>query len=378
MRTRLVPVWVVLLGVTAVSGAAAQSIPRALGWHELPGTMLRTVCPPNNFQGSDYDFYDSCVNVTAAWNSAVMDTRRNRLILWGGGHGDYLGNDVYALDLKSLKVSRLTDPGLPLPGEDCPESIVNGTQPSSRHTYDAIAYIEHADRMWAVSGALAPCGLWAKGTWTFDFGTLTWEKRNPKGDIPIAGPGIVSAYDPNTGKVFLDDGQYFYSYDFKDDRYERLSASNGIGYHSTAVIDPVRKKFVIVGAGRVDVYGIAKTGGFWGPSRRILNTKGGDPIVRSIYPGLAFDPVTGRIVAWNGGDTVYSLDLETGIWTPTTYPGGPGPALENGTFKRWSYSAASGVFVVVNAMTRNAFAFRMSPPPAGGEPAPSPAAPRQQ
>lgn len=377
MRKRLVLIWALLAGAGAVSGAAAQDIPPALGWHELPGTTLQTVCPPNNFNGSGYDFYDSCRNVTRAWNSAVMDTRRNRLIVWGGGHGDYLGNEVYALDLKPLKVSRLTDPGLPLPrGTDCPEALVNGTQPNSRHTYDAIAYIEHADRMWAVSGALAPCGAFAKGTWTLDLGTLAWEPRTPKGDNPIAGSGIVSAYDPVSGKVYLDDGEYFYSYDFKGDRYERLSGSNGIGYHSTAVIDPVRRKFVIVGGGRVHVYDIAKTGGFLGPSRRILSTKGGDPIVGSVYPGLAFEPVTGRIVAWNGGDTVYSLELETGVWTPTPYPGGPGPAIRRGTYKRWSYSASSGVFVVVNMMTSNAFAFRLTPPPAAGAPAPSPAAQR--
>jgi hypothetical protein len=179
----------------------------------------------------------------------------------------------------------------------------------------------------------------------------------------MGGPGIVSAYDPVSGKVFLDDGTYFYSYDFAGDRYERLAGSNGIGYHSTAVIDPIRRKFVIVGAGRVHVYDIAKTGGFFGPSRRILGTKGGDPVVRSIYPGLAFDPVTGRIVAWNGGDTVYSLDLETAKWAPITYPGGPGRAMPNGTYKRWSYAPGSGVFAVINAMTGNAFTFRLTPMP---------------
>ena len=373
MRKRLVLVGAFLAGAVAVSAAAAQGIPAGLGWHELPGTALRTVCPPNNFKGTDYDFYDSCHMVTQAWNSAVMDTRRNRLIVWGGGHGDYLGNEVYAVDLNPLKVSRLTDPGLPLPrGKDCPEALVDGTQPNSRHTYDAIAYIEHADRMWALGGALAPCGRLGNGTWTFDLGTLTWEPRKPKGDTPIGGSGIVSGYDPVSGKVCLDDGEYFYSYDLKEDRYDRLSGSNGIGYHSTAVIDPVRRKFVIVGGGKVHVYDIAKTGGLLGPSRRILSTKGGDPIVTSVYPGLAFDPVTGRIVAWNGGDTVYSLELETGVWTPTTYPGGPGAALRRGTYKRWSYSPASGVFVVVNMMRSNAFAFRLSPPLGAGAPAASP------
>jgi hypothetical protein len=352
-----------LLTAAGRGGAADRVIPAHLGWHELPSTALRSVCPPNRFGDSDYPFFEECKSITAAWNSAVMDTRRNRLVVWGGGHTDYLGNELYALDLRSLTVSRLTDPGLPLATSGCPEALVNGTQPNARHTYDALAYIEHVDRLWTFSGSLSPCGFFGTGTWTFDFGSNAWEKRTPKGETPMGGPGIVSAYDPVSGKVFLDDGTYFYSYDFAGDRYERLAGSNGIGYHSTAVIDPIRRKFVIVGAGRVHVYDIAKTGGFFGPSRRILGTKGGDPVVRSIYPGLAFDPVTGRIVAWNGGDTVYSLDLETAKWAPITYPGGPGRAMPNGTYKRWSYAPGSGVFAVINAMTGNAFTFRLTPMP---------------
>lgn len=371
IRAGMSGVWTLALVWAMASGAAGQAIPPGLGWHELPGTVLRAVCPPNGFNNSTYEFHDSCHNVTAAWNSAVMDTRRNRLVVWGGGHSDYLGNELYEVDLNTLKVNRITDPGLPVSESGCPESIVNDTQPNSRHTYDGITYLENVDRMWVFSGSLARCGFFSRGTWTFDFASLTWEKRAPTGDIPNAGPGIVSAYDPNTGLVFLDDGHFFYAYDFKDNRYERLSGSNGIGYHSTAVIDPVRKKFVIVGAGRVHVYDISRPRSFFGPSRRILSTSGGDAVVKSIYPGLAYDPVSDRIVAWNGGDSVYSLELERGVWTPTTYPGGPGPALRNGTFKRWSYSPLLRAFVVVNEMTRNAFVFRLTPP-GNASPAPRP------
>lgn len=358
---RAVAVVSLALLYAATAGAADPTIPAALGWYEVPDTALRPHCPPNGFGGSGYDFFDNCKSVTSAWNSAMMDTKRNRLIVFGGGHRDYFGNELYAVDLTTLKVSRLNDPGLPLSESGCPESIVNGTQPNARHTYDAVAYLEKEDRMWIWGGSLSPCGSFGTDTWTFDFATMKWEKRTPKGDIPPGEPGVVSAYDPNTGKVFMDDSHNFYAYDFARDRYERISGSNGIGYHSTAVIDPIRKKFVIVGAGKVHVYDIARPGGLMGPSRKVLSTKGGDPIVKSIYPGLAYDRVTDRIVAWNGGDTVYSLDLETATWTPISAPGGPGPAMRNGTFKRWSYSPASGVFVVVNAMTSNAFTFRLTP-----------------
>ena len=360
MRAPLAAVAFAALVLPAVlpSAAPAQSLPPGPGWHRIPNTKLRSVCPPAGFGGSPYDFRYHCKNVTDAWNSAVMDTRRNRLVIWGGGHNDYLGNELYALDLGSRSISRLTDPAVPVSSSSCPETLADGTQPNSRHTYDGIAYVEHADSMFVFGGSLASCGYFSTGTWMFNFGSSRWEARRPSGRVPRADPGVVTAYDPVTKKVFVHDLEALYAYDPAADRYERL-AGGEIDYHMTAVLDPVRRKLLVVGAGEAYVYDIS--GQSW-RMRRSLRTTGGDPIVKSIYPGLAYDPDRDRIVAWSGGDTVYSLDLDTGVWTPITYPGGPGPALETGTYKRWSYSRASGVFVVVNSVDSDAYVLRLPSP----------------
>jgi hypothetical protein len=336
------------------TSTSAQSIPSTPGWFQIPNTTLRNVCPPNFWGGSSYAFADNCRYVVEAWNSAVFDTRRNRLIIWGGGHADYLGNEVYAVDLNTLSVSRLTNPALPVVTSGCQESI--GSQPNSRHTYDGIAYMENVDRMFVFGGSLSYCGYLGNGTWTFDFATSTWQQMNPTGTIPQAQPGIVSAYDRNTGKVFLHDNTYLYSYDFSMNRYQQLSGSNPIDYHMTAAIDPVRKKFVIVGAGNVYAYDISSSSSY---TRQSLSTTGGSAIVSSNYPGLAYDPVIDQIVAWNGGDTVYSLNLDSGVWTATTYAGGPGAAPAAGTYGRWSYAPALDAFVVVNSMLNNAYTLRL-------------------
>jgi hypothetical protein len=207
-------------------------------------------------------------------------------------------------------------------------------------------------------GAISWCGYFSQQTWTFNFSESKWERRSPSGPKPRAVPGVVSGYDPNTRRVFLHDDADLYSYDFEDDRYRRLAAGNTIDYHMTGVVEPMQRKFVIVGAGRVYVYDIGPRSWY---SRKTVTTTGGDAIVNSMYPGLAFNPASGQIVAWNGGDTVYSLDLQNRTWVPVTYPGGPGRALDNGTYKRWSYSPASGVFVIVNSMLSNAWAFRFTP-----------------
>ena len=45
-----------------------------------------------------------------AWTGAAFDKRRQRLLVSGGGHNDYGGNEVYAFSLMDLKWLRLTDP----------------------------------------------------------------------------------------------------------------------------------------------------------------------------------------------------------------------------------------------------------------------------
>jgi hypothetical protein len=92
---------------------ARSALPTSAGWYEIPQTQLRTVCPPNNFGGTTYRFTDLCPAVVANWNSGVMDTSRNRLIVWGGGHTDYAGNEIYALNLNNLTIQRLNDPSVP-------------------------------------------------------------------------------------------------------------------------------------------------------------------------------------------------------------------------------------------------------------------------
>ena len=55
-------------------------------WQDLSNTQLRSVCPVDGFGGINYGFADFCGSVVAAWSGAAADTKRNRLIIWGGGH----------------------------------------------------------------------------------------------------------------------------------------------------------------------------------------------------------------------------------------------------------------------------------------------------
>jgi hypothetical protein len=352
----------VLFGSLAATAASAAELSTTIGWSPIPNTQLRTVC------AAEHGFPDvwgnsGCPAITYAWSGAVFDTTRNRMIIFGGGHADYKGNELYSVDLNAQTITRLTDPGYPL-ATSCQEAIANGTQPNSRHTYDGIEYIPNADKMFVFGGSLAcSSGDFGRDTWTFDFKTKTWKKMNPSGTLPVAGPGVMTAYDPNTGLVFLHDRKSLFSYDVNADKYTQLSSGDTLGYHLEATIDPKRKLFVIVGydsvqgAGRVYTFDISGSTS----SLKQRTTTGATTAVGQTYPGLDYDPVSDRIVAWDSDtpNNVYSLNLDTNVWTSTSYSGGPA-GVANGTHGRFRYSPASGVFVLANSVDANVYTLRLS------------------
>jgi hypothetical protein len=349
-------------GVCLLAGdASAQTV--TTGWSQLANTRLRSVCAAEHgFPGIGGT--SGCAAITFAWNGGVFDTKRNRLIIWGGGHNDYYGNEVYAVSVDNQTITRLTDPA---PGSDgCQEALAGGTQANSRHTYDGIEYMQNVDKMFVFGGSLAcSSGNFGRDTWLFDFATNKWEKKSPSGPLPRAIPGIVTAYDKVSGLIYLYDDVNFFSYDANANRYTQLSThEQPIGYHLDATIDPVRRKFVIVGydnirgAGRVWSVDIASGSTY---DLKEVVTSGGGSLIGNIYPGVEYDPSSDRIVAW-GEDTpnvVYSLNLDTKQWATTTYSGGPAPT-GNGTHGRWRYSPASNAFVLANKVDDNVYMVRLS------------------
>jgi hypothetical protein len=349
--------------------AHGQTLPTTPGWTPLANTKIANICAGNN--GFPGVLGGTGCSAILNWSGAAFDTTRNRMIITGGGHNDYYGNELYALNLANLTLTRLNDPGLP-PASSCTEAIAGGMQPNSRHTYDGIEYMANVDRLFVFSGSLS-CGAgnFGQWVWTYNFGTNQWQSMEPtNGTKPVGDAGMLTAYDPNTGLIFLHDRKALHSYNFSTNTWTRLSTEyRPLGYHLAATIDPVRKRFVIVGydsaagGGRVYSYDIGPGSNY---TIQTHNTGGGSAIVGDIYPGLDYDPVSDRIVAYGGGDTVYSLNLSTNTWTTATYSGGPGPAHETGTHGRWRYSAVSGIFIAINSASSNAYAFRITAGTGGG------------
>lgn len=97
--------------------------------------------------------------IIAAWSSFAWDSNRGDLILYGGGHANYSGNDIYRWRSRDLKWERVS-----LPSEiDIISSItipVDGADaaPASAHTYDNAVFLPIVDRYLNFGGAIFNTG----------------------------------------------------------------------------------------------------------------------------------------------------------------------------------------------------------------------------
>jgi hypothetical protein len=132
-------------------------------------------------------------------------------------------------------------------------------------------------------------------------------------------------------------------------------------YSHTADIDVKRRKMVAIGGDEVVVWDLTQPA--TAPIR--LVTTGATTIQKTANPGVSYDPVSDRIVAWSGLADIYTLDLETSEWKvhapAATNTVVPTAAAANGTYGRFRYVPSRNVFVVVNAIDQNVFFYKLAP-----------------
>ena len=94
--------------------------------------------------------------IITAWSSMAWDGNRRQLIIWGGGHANYAGNEVYRFDAATLRWQRASLPSAVEPRfGDRRFFAVDGAMnaPISSHTYDNQEFLPRADRFITFGGA---------------------------------------------------------------------------------------------------------------------------------------------------------------------------------------------------------------------------------
>lgn len=101
-------------------------------------------------------------NIISAWSGFAWDSRRGDLIIYGGGHANYTGNDVYRFRSSTLAWERAALPSeiARVPGSNTAYMAIDGPDaaPASAHTYDNNLYLPVIDRFLTFGGAVYDSG----------------------------------------------------------------------------------------------------------------------------------------------------------------------------------------------------------------------------
>jgi len=197
------------------------------GWTQLSNTTFNSVSAPDNFTSTfgghtmpptdggapgASTFAQNHYRILSQWERPIVDTKRHRLVFWGGGHDGPNDNSIQVLDLVSVSTSsatcggqscittsntgsvpamtRINDPSVFVTG--CPQPINWDGTPQSMQTWGGTAYLPRADKyFYAPNATVCPDNI--HPTWLFD---PTVSPGNPA--AWIAGP--TAPDDGNAGK----------------------------------------------------------------------------------------------------------------------------------------------------------------------------------
>jgi len=344
-------------------------------WYRFPDSKLEAIA-------SKADLGGTIKGVMAAWSGGVYDTDRNRLVVWGGGHNDYAGNEVYAfgpLTASTPKWQRLTEPSVPVAA-----NMARGKdgRPVSRHTYNLLTYLPapYNKMMSCAIGSRHNDGYSAAGVDFYDF-TIDGMSGQPWSSGPDApsnlyATGAFCVYNSATQAVWYQDigasNSQLQRYDVTKNRWTTHVKFSPEG-EPTAAIDPRRNLLVSTGnRNGTLLYDLSR------PDKAPvkLDTEGPKAVEGGKFPGFVYDPVNDQFVGWSGAAEVFALkiprDPGRGPWlwsqiapdagndvVPTQLAGLRMGGYVTGTFGRFSYVPAVHGVVLVNATDEDVYFFKL-------------------
>jgi len=394
-------------GLSPATGSEVDRLIAAMpanSWKAITGTPMKDVCPLP---------YTStqCEPVVSAWSGGSFDERRDRMLVYGGGHSDSFYNSMFAFDLDSLRWQRLTEMPAGATGdtpgsgwqdrrlETCgyypktgpvnlPDSVMMDgkpyvqweqcfvepvlslldlQQPRSDHTYGKVFVDRLNDRYCYLGGSAYPGGQAdSYGVDCLNPVTRKWQRLTRR---PLSVGG--------RGQTALDaQGQLWYMNDMNgpiaklDLRSLQWTTLGFINYEAGGGTDIDRRRnqlyALVLQADGSHVLRRFELGDSTRlqaqPAYTQLSPAGTAPTQIGSRPGFVYADGLDRFYAWGGGRTVSMFDPAAQRWTRIEAGGDdPGAQQTWGTYGRFRWSPRRGVFVLVNSTTQDVFLFKPGP-----------------
>ncbi|WP_163832862.1 chitobiase/beta-hexosaminidase C-terminal domain-containing protein [Spartinivicinus ruber] len=305
-------------------------------------------------------------SIIGAWSSFAWDSNRGDLIIYGGGHANYGGNDVYRWRGTTRQWERAS-----LPSEITQDSLGNwiaidgvDAAPISAHTYDNQLFLPIIDRFITFGGAafnngdaylrqISPFSAIRTGPYLFDpnkadgdkvggttgshvqreqsfpsvIGGQMWQNRDIYQNIPGNPPlpfsfvNSTSAYTQENGKdvVYITarpgggTASYLYKYTINDvnnpslDQWALMGIYwSGIGGQGAGLYDPILNIYIRSGVSTFTFWDIAKAGNDNRNQPVNFTDLSGQFSVNPDY-GMDYDSNRHQYLLWEGYSDVWAL-----------------------------------------------------------------------
>lgn len=352
-----------------------------LTWAEVGGNTLADVDPSNdplvnpNYPGdAPWIGANDHVSVVSAWSGGAWDEAGKRLLITGGGHADYAGNEVYQWSAESGLFSRLNNPsgavgntGTLNDGLDGATPVYFDGRPRSAHTYNHLLYRDGV--LWNFQGSTYSGGAGVRGAFKFYSGD--WHRNgtstfgnNYGGTIYDSARNRFVTMSPGTGRPLW--------YDPTTDTYAQHTRwsnnSDSTGSELQCVHVPNRD-LVVSFTADIQLFKLDDTS-----DSTSANVAGvGVPWSDKRLIGAVYDEASDRILCWHGGASIYVLTppavgqnplTATWTWSKLDPAAGntvtPSAAASNGTYGRFWYSPSLKCCGVVNATNQKMYVFRLA------------------
>jgi len=316
-----------------------------------------------------------------------FDATRNQMIIWGGGHKDYAGNEIYVFNIDTLRWARINEPSPRLDTNGSIESTgyypdatgnADPQQPRSRHGYWYQVYVPDLDRYCSLGASFTfPNSLSLPNVDCFDFDKKRWERKQDA----MTFAGLATAiYDPATHKVWVHGRHWDNALGFlsewnpvTDTWTKRSAAPSGVKQGSAPALDTLRHQLASLGDEELRIFDLKQSGLL---TPKLVALRGDTEILSMTRGGFAYDPVNDKYVAWSGDTTkgvqpadIYVIDPATWTSRRTKLGGARAPRSPkqfstggtNGVYGRLAYVPSKGVFILINnQLDEDVFFFRLS------------------
>ena len=329
-------------------------------WIEIADTQLISDAPDPAPPGTG-----GVKSTVDGYSGAAFDTKRESLLIWGGGNSLYAGNEIYAFSVPQLKFSRLWGPspvgamqGDPKQGWE----TYNDGNPGARATYGGLAYAANADAFFSVSGALYPTGGASAHAWQFALQAKQWTG-------PIAGVnpayGTIAEYDPVSGHVFsASHHSVVQEYDPLTRRFVASHPGGPFSYVSSSTVIPKRRIMLVLGAGKLASFN------FDTKKYQVLSVSGETRVVKPLvlgpydfyYAGFVYAEDLDLLLVWDNNGSLFSIDPNTWRIQKLNITGVPPGKPVNGMAGRMRYVPSKSLLVLVTNARRNVYAVKLGRP----------------